>query len=53
MQEITPMLWFDANAEEAVQFYLSVFKDGKIHSIARFPEGAPGRNAGHGDDDCV
>jgi predicted 3-demethylubiquinone-9 3-methyltransferase (glyoxalase superfamily) len=29
MQKITPMLWFDGNAEEAVQFYLSVFKTGK------------------------
>ncbi|MFN2475333.1 MAG: VOC family protein [Chthoniobacterales bacterium] len=42
MQKITPMLWFDGNAEEAVQFYLSVFKDGKMHSLARFPEGSPG-----------
>ncbi len=44
MQKITPMLWFDGNAEEAVQFYLSVFKDGKIHSTTRFPEGSPGDN---------
>jgi predicted 3-demethylubiquinone-9 3-methyltransferase (glyoxalase superfamily) len=44
MQKITPMLWFDGNAEEAVQFYLSVFRDGKIHSMARFPEGSPGGN---------
>ena len=44
MQKITPFLWFDANAEEAVQFYLSVFKDGKIHSTTRFPEGSPGDN---------
>ncbi|MDQ6654318.1 MAG: VOC family protein [Verrucomicrobiota bacterium] len=41
MQKITPFLWFDSNAEEAVQFYLSVFKDAKIHNIARYPEGAP------------
>jgi predicted 3-demethylubiquinone-9 3-methyltransferase (glyoxalase superfamily) len=44
MQKITPFLWFDGNAEEAVQFYLSVFKDGKIHSTTRFPEGSPGDN---------
>jgi predicted 3-demethylubiquinone-9 3-methyltransferase (glyoxalase superfamily) len=41
MQKITPFLWFDGNAEEAVQFYLSVFKDGKIISTARYPEGGP------------
>ncbi len=44
MQKITPMLWFDGNAEEAVQFYLSVFKDGKIISTAHYPEGSPGGN---------
>jgi predicted 3-demethylubiquinone-9 3-methyltransferase (glyoxalase superfamily) len=38
MQKITPFLWFDSNAEEAVQFYLSVFKDGKIISTAHYPE---------------
>ena len=38
------MLWFDGTAEEAVQFYLSVFEDGKIHSTTRFPEGSPGDN---------
>ncbi len=41
MQKITPFLWFDTQAEEAVQFYLSVFKDGKIISTARYPEGGP------------
>lgn len=44
MQKITPFLWFDSQAEEAVQFYLSVFKDGKIHSTTRYPEGSPGEN---------
>lgn len=34
MQKITPFLWFDGQAEEAVAFYLSVFKDGKIHATA-------------------
>ena len=42
MQKITPFLWFDGNAEEAVSFYLSVFKDGKIHTTTRYPEGGPG-----------
>ena len=44
MQKITPFLWFDGNAEEAVQFYLSVFKEGKIISTAHYPEGSPGEN---------
>ena len=38
MQKITPFLWFDSNAEEAVAFYLSVFKDGKIHTTTRYPD---------------
>ena len=41
MQKITPFLWFDGQAEEAVEFYLSVFKDGKIHATTRYPEGGP------------
>ena len=42
MQKITPFLWFDSNAEEAVKFYLSVFKNGKIHTLSRYPEDGPG-----------
>ena len=42
MQKITPFLWFDSQAEEAVQFYLSVFKDGKILTTTRYPEDGPG-----------
>jgi predicted 3-demethylubiquinone-9 3-methyltransferase (glyoxalase superfamily) len=38
MQKITPHLWFDKNAEEAAQFYTSVFKGGKILNTARYPE---------------
>ncbi len=38
-QNITPFLWFDRNAEEAMNFYIKVFKDGKIVSIKRYPEG--------------
>ena len=41
MQKITPFLWFDSNAEEAVRFYLSVFKDGKIHTTSHYPEDGP------------
>jgi predicted 3-demethylubiquinone-9 3-methyltransferase (glyoxalase superfamily) len=36
-QKIVPNLWFDHNAEEAVDFYLSVFKDGKILSKTYYP----------------
>jgi predicted 3-demethylubiquinone-9 3-methyltransferase (glyoxalase superfamily) len=42
MQKITPFLWFDTQAEEAVQFYTSIFKNSKVVSINRLPEGTPG-----------
>ncbi len=42
MQKITPFLWFDGQAEDAVKFYLSVFKDAKILSTSRYPEDGPG-----------
>ena len=38
MQKITPCLWFDSNAEEAVNFYASVFKKSKIGKISRYGE---------------
>jgi predicted 3-demethylubiquinone-9 3-methyltransferase (glyoxalase superfamily) len=38
MQKITPCLWFDSNAEEAVDFYTSIFKNSKIHEISRYGE---------------
>lgn len=41
MQKITPFLWFDDNAEEAVRFYVSVFKQGKIGRVSYYGEGAP------------
>jgi predicted 3-demethylubiquinone-9 3-methyltransferase (glyoxalase superfamily) len=37
-QKITPFLWFDGNAEEAVNFYTSIFKDGRIVSLQRYPD---------------
>ena len=41
IQKITPFLWFDAKAEEAANFYVSIFKNSKIGSIARYgDEGA-------------
>jgi len=41
MQKITPFLWFNNQAEEAVDFYRSVFKNSKTTSISRYGEGAP------------
>lgn len=42
MQKITPFLWFDSQAEEAVRFYTSIFKNSKIGSISRYGEAGPG-----------
>jgi predicted 3-demethylubiquinone-9 3-methyltransferase (glyoxalase superfamily) len=42
MQRITPFLWFDDKAEEAVNFYISIFKNSKIGTITRYGEGGPG-----------
>jgi predicted 3-demethylubiquinone-9 3-methyltransferase (glyoxalase superfamily) len=42
MQKITPFLWFDGNAEEAMNFYTSIFKNSKILSIRRYGEAGPG-----------
>ena len=42
MQKITPFLWFDANAEEAAQFYASVFKNSKILEVSRYGDAGPG-----------
>lgn len=42
MRKITPCLWFDGNAEEAVKFYLGVFKGSKILRTARYTEVGPG-----------
>jgi predicted 3-demethylubiquinone-9 3-methyltransferase (glyoxalase superfamily) len=38
MKPITPFLWFDHQAEEAAEFYVSVFRDSKITKIARYPK---------------
>jgi len=42
MQKITPFLWFDGNAEEAVHFYASIFKDSKIGTVMRYGDAGPG-----------
>ncbi len=44
MQTITPFLWFDGKAEEAMNFYVSVFKNSKILRILRYGEAGPGVN---------
>jgi len=40
MKKITPNLWFDGNAQEAVDFYVSVFPDSKIISTSYYPKSA-------------
>ena len=42
MQKITPFLWFDDQAEEAVNFYVSIFKNARIGTIARYGDAGPG-----------
>ena len=42
MQKIRPFLWFDDKAEEAVNFYVSVFKTSKVVSMSRYGEAGPG-----------
>jgi predicted 3-demethylubiquinone-9 3-methyltransferase (glyoxalase superfamily) len=42
MQNITPFLWFDDNAEEAANYYVSIFKNSKIDHVARYGEAGPG-----------
>lgn len=39
MKAITPFLWFDDDLEEAIDFYTSVFPDGKVHGTTRMPDG--------------
>ena len=41
-QQITPFLWFDDNADEAVNFYLSIFKDSRLLDTKRYDEAGPG-----------
>jgi len=42
MQKITPFLWFDNNAEEAANFYVSIFKNSKVLNISRYGDAGPG-----------
>ena len=43
MQKITPFLWFDDQAEEAMHFYTSIFKNSKIGTVSRYGEAGPGK----------
>ena len=42
-QKITTFLWFDNNAEEAMNFYVSIFKNSRIVEVARYGEAGPGK----------
>lgn len=42
MPSITPFLWFNGDAEEAMNFYVSVFENSKVVQVSRYGEGAPG-----------
>jgi Uncharacterized protein conserved in bacteria len=42
MQKITPFLWFDGKAEEAMHFYVSIFKNSKVGAITRYGDAGPG-----------
>lgn len=39
MKKVTPFLWFDTQAEEAMNFYVSLFKNSKVNNISRGPDG--------------
>ena len=42
MQKITPFLWFNNNAEEAMNFYVSIFKNSKVGTVSRYGDAGPG-----------
>ena len=42
MQKITPFLWFDGQAEEAMKFYTSIFKNSKVGRVSRYGAAGPG-----------
>ncbi len=39
MKKVTPFLWFDTQAENAMNFYVSLFKNAKVNNISRGPDG--------------
>jgi predicted 3-demethylubiquinone-9 3-methyltransferase (glyoxalase superfamily) len=42
MQKITPFLWFDGKAEEAMNFYVSIFNNSKVLNVSRYGDAGPG-----------
>jgi predicted 3-demethylubiquinone-9 3-methyltransferase (glyoxalase superfamily) len=42
MQKIRPFLWFDTQAEEAMNFYVSIFKNSKVGKVSRYGDAGPG-----------
>ena len=46
MQKITPFLWFDSNAEEAANFYVSVFKNSKVNEMTHYTGEEPSGQKG-------
>jgi predicted 3-demethylubiquinone-9 3-methyltransferase (glyoxalase superfamily) len=42
MQKITPFLWFDGKAEEAMRFYVSIFNNSKVGAVTRYGDAGPG-----------
>ena len=42
MQKITPFLWFNDKAEEAMNFYVSIFKNSKVVGVSRYGDAGPG-----------
>ena len=42
MPQLSPWLWFDTQAEEAANFYVSVFKNSRVLDVSRTPDGGPG-----------
>lgn len=46
MPKITSCLWFDREAEEAANFYVSIFPNSQVGKIARYPENLPGDRSG-------
>jgi predicted 3-demethylubiquinone-9 3-methyltransferase (glyoxalase superfamily) len=42
MQKITPFLWFDNQAEQAMNFYVSIFKNSKVLGVSRYGDAGPG-----------
>jgi predicted 3-demethylubiquinone-9 3-methyltransferase (glyoxalase superfamily) len=46
MHKIKPFLWFDNQVEEAIIFYVSIFKNAKVHRVARYGDAGPGPKGG-------